>query len=114
MHKKDTCFLSQHCPHICIQSRDSTCTGLQGDDKRKLDEIYQDKRKLDEIYQDTLERKRAKSEIYLSQIRTADMQRMAEKAGLSFKVAKLPEERSKGNTDGFGWDDRLEKLQHDR
>ena len=80
----------------------TSCTGFQGEDKRKFEETYQ--------Y--TLEQKRAKSEICLSRIRTADMQKMAEKAGLSFSVAELCAEKAAENVEQFRWDDRLEKAQH--
>ena len=80
-----------------------TCAGFEGDEKRKLDEVHQ--------Y--TQEQKRAKSVLYLSNFKTDDMQRVAERAGLKFQEATLPERRKKRGIQGFGWDDRLEKAQHD-
>ena len=94
-----------HQPAVSTQIRGSYLhTGFQGDDKRKFEEIYQ--------Y--TLEQRRANSEICLSQVRTADMQKMAEKAGLSFRVAELCTEKAVEGIEEFRWDDRLEKAQNDQ
>ena len=105
------CYIDfiRHGPYLIISTplhnqHDVTCAGFEGGDKRKLDEVHQ--------Y--ILEQKRAKSVLYLSSFKTVDMQRVAQRAGLKFEVATLPERRRKRGIQGFGWDDRLEKAQHDR
>ena len=72
------------------------------------------KRRIDELHQDNKETKKARSQIYLSAIGHTEFATMGSKAGLSYKDVELRLMDKKEGTEGFGWDDRLEKAQADR